>query len=388
MSLQDSSIFVFGYDAPATPLPQHEWDLIDVIPAKSTIMDYGYVIEERAIGCTRPELIETVVKRKSEISLVWTPETLKPVRPEQVPFLVEAFRQLEARKARDWMSWGAGLLAFGLLLALLVQGWDMLKHNFLFVIGASGLAAGNWKYWRSRNYMQEDAISDASAARFDAWIQKRIVSGYTICILACFIVVNIFKGMAVDSVALTGLVKPAVWRGEVWRLFTATLMHASFTHLFFNALALFYLSKLVEQTIQRAFVPLLFFVCAVIGSVFSLLLYPHTISLGASGGVMGLLGFIAIAAYFDRTKYPPRYFKRVIVMMLLLVGFELIAFESIEIDNAAHLGGLVAGLMLGWLCAKQQRAPLSGKLLQLTSIAGVLAVISTAALAVYLMIRG
>ena len=47
------------------------------------------------------------------------------------------------------------------------------------------------------------------------------------------------------------------------------------------------------------------------GSV-SLVLYPNTTSAGASGGLMGLLGFITVAAYVDREKYPPKYLKHLI----------------------------------------------------------------------------
>src|ERR1700752_345391 len=386
MSLPDLSIDVSGHDAPAQPLPQHEWDLTDRILAKSAIMDYGYVIKERAIGCTRKELIESVFQRTSEISHVWTPETPATVRPEQVPFLIEAFRKIQAREARNWITWSAGLLGVGLLLALVSEGWAVHKHNYLFVFGAFGLAAGNWKYWRSRTYMQEDAISDASTARFETWIQKKGLNGYTITTLACLIVVSIFQGMAPDSVALIGIVKPAVWRGEVWRLFTGTLLHTGFNYLFINVLTLFYLSKLVEHAVQRALVPLLFFVCAVVGSVFSVVLDPHTTSTGASGGIMGLLGFIAIVAYLDRTKYPPEYFKRVITITLFFVALELFAFDSI--DAAAHLGGLVAGSLLGWLTGRKKQTPMPGKLLQLGGIAGLFAVISTTVFAVYRLIAG
>ena len=180
--------------------------------------------------------------------------------------------------------------------------------------------------------------------------------------------------------------KSAVWRGEVWRLFTATLMHVSFYHLLLNALGLIYISSVVEQTIQRAFVPLLFLVSAVVGSLFSVLLSPQTTSIGASGGIMGLLGFIMIAAYLDRTKYPPGYFKR--MMAVTLFFGSLPAFGFYFMDNAAHLGGLVTGLTLGWLCTRLKQVPIKGKLLRLASATGVVAVVSTAVFAIYRISNG
>lgn len=384
MSLQNSSIPVFGYDAPATPSPQHEWDLPNQAPAKSTIMDYGYIIKDKAVGCTPQELIETLVQRKKEITFVWTPETSKPVRPEQVLFLIESFRRIEVKDARLYLGIGAAVLFAGLLGVVGDRDWDPVASNLCFLVGGTALAAGNWKYWRARNYTQEDAVSDASDTRFTNWLKKRSVSGYTITIIASMIVVTVLQGLAVDGAARAGLVKPAVWRGEFWRLFTASLMYQSFSYIYGGTLLLIHFSKVIEQAMQRAFVPLLFLVSAVVGNLFSVILQPHTTSEGSYGGIMGLLGFIVIAAYLDRTKFPPRYFKRMLAIAVALGALSLIA--SNYIDSAANLGGLLTGVTLGWLSTKWKRAPITGKLLRLGSVAGVLGVVATAVFAIYRII--
>lgn len=345
MSLQNSSTIVTGVNAPA--LPQHEWDVTGWIPDKPAGLDYGYVVDGQTIGSTREQLIETLVQRGSQISFVWTTDTPEPVRPEQVPVLVAAFHRIQIKEARTAILWSVGLVAFGVVLALGFQDWTFLYHNIFFVFGAVGLVEGIWKFKRSRNYTQEDAVSDASAARFATWIKDRNLSGYTTILMACIVVVTVVQAFVEDSIALTGLVKPAVWRGEVWRLFTATLMHANLTHFWMNALGLIYVSKIIEHTMQRAYVPLVFLVTGAIGSVFSVVLYPHTTSVGASGGIMGLLGFITIAAYLDRKKYPPKYFRQMIEGIVVVGAFGLFGFAFI--DNAAHLGGVAGGLLLGYL---------------------------------------
>ena len=75
---------------------------------------------------------------------------------------------------------------------------------------------------------------------------------------------------------------------------------------------------------------------------------------------MGLLGFIAITGYLDRTKYPPRYFKRVIALTALFGTLGLFGIPIV--DNAAHLGGLVSGLVLGWLCTRVKATQHTGTL--------------------------
>jgi membrane associated rhomboid family serine protease len=135
-------------------------------------------------------------------------------------------------------------------------------------------------------------------------------------------------------------------------MFTATLMQAGPTHFLLNFIALVQLGKIIEHTIHRALVPWVFLFSAVVGSVFSVVLYPNSTSVGASGGLMGLLGFITMAAYFDRTRFPPRYFR---IMMEGIVSVGLLGlFGFAFIDNGAHLGGLLCGLWLGWICFRNK----------------------------------
>ena len=101
---------------------------------------------------------------------------------------------------------------------------------------------------------------------------------------------------------------------------------------------------------------------------------------------MGLLGFITIAAYFDRTRYPPKYFRQMIQAIVLVGAFGLFGFAFI--DNAAHLGGLVGGLLLGWVLFRRDGQPIKAheKLLKFASIAALLALGFIAAFAVYRML--
>ena len=381
MALHESSIFVGGYDAPAKPLPQREWDVPDSVPPKSTIMDYGYVIKGQTIGCTRDELVDSLLQRGGAISFVWTPDTPEPVRPEQVPLLIGVLRENETDSARKWVLWGGAVVAFAVIVAFVSESWGDFSRDVVITLGALLMAAGNTKYWRSRSYTQEDAVNDASAGRFETWVQKKTVSTYTTAVIGLLGAVSIVAGIAVDSNALAGLVKPAVWSGEVWRLFTAPLLQSELTHFIVTAAGLVYFSKRTEQVLHRAFVPLLFFVSAVAGSVFSLMFDPLTTPLGsAAGGLMGLVGFIAMASFLDRTNYPARYFQRMILMMVLFFGVSIFGFEPF--DPATGAGGIVAGGILGWLSVKLKPPSISEKLLKVAGVGGVLGVAATAAFAI------
>ena len=331
---------------------QHQWDLPDVLPAKLEGVKYGYVSGGRSFASTREHLIG-LVQRGQNISFVWTPDTPEPVYIETIPFLLDALRVDQRRTGRNTILWGTGLVSTSILLAFVFQEWRLVYRNFFFVLGAVFLTEGIWTYWRSRHYTQSQAISDRSTERFREWLKKRSLSGYSITLMACIVVVGIVRYLAEGAIDIAGLVKPAVWNGEIWRLFTATLMHANFTHFWMNFVALVFLSKIIEQTVQRACVPLVFLLTAPVGSLFSVFLYPNSTSVGASGGIMGLVGFITIASYFDKTRYPSTYFRH----MIEATGFTALLglFGFAFIDNAAHLGGLVGGLLFGWFLFRNER---------------------------------
>ena len=218
-----------------------QWDLLDAVPAKPVVWDYGYFINGQANGSTREKLID-LVQRGTEVNFVWTPDTPEPVYPERVPFLLNAFRINLRRQARKTIIIGAALIAFGIALAVLFQEWSLVYRNFLSVIGAVSVIEGIWRYAQSRQYSLEHAVRDASTARFTAWIKEKSLSGYTVTVGVCIVVVSAAQIFPDDAIKAAGLVKPAVRNGEIWRLLTATLMHANFTHFWLNFLALLHFS--------------------------------------------------------------------------------------------------------------------------------------------------
>jgi len=359
---------------------------MSMIPSNPAASDYGYVVKGRPVAATRESLIE-VVRYNPAVTYVWTPDTPEPVLPQTIPFLLEVFRTNLRKQARTAILIGIALVLLSIAAAIVFHEWSLLYRNLFFVIGALALTEGIWQYARLRHYTQEDAISDVSAARFTEWLKTKAVTGYTFTLAACIVVVGMAQLLSTDPIGPAGLVKPAVRDGQIWRLFTATLMHANFIHFWMNSLALIHLSKTVEQTVQRACVPLVFLFSGAVGSVLSVLLYPNTTSIGASGGLMGLLGFITIAARYDRTRYPLRYFRLMIEAIISVGLLGLIGFAFI--DNAAHLGGLIGGLFLGWLCFRKNERWINEneKLVKGAGAAALFALIVIAAFAVYRLVR-
>lgn len=365
-----------GKTGEVPPTAQHEWDATGWVPEKPPVCDYGYVARGNAVGCSREELIHTLLSRGPfEIKFVWTPDTPQPVFPEKVPLLLETFKKLAVRQAWKAIGLGLGLIAFGVLVALIAEDWSLLYFNIFSVFGAVALVEGIWQYWRSRRYSLADAEADASGFRFDSWVKNKRISGYTFGLGASIVIVGAVQVLAIDenSIELAGLVKPLVWQGEVWRIFTCCLMHASFMHFWLNLLVLLHFARTIESLVGRWCVPIIFLVSSACGSVFSLFLYPNSTSVGASGGIMGLVGFITVAAYFNKTRFPPKYVRRTIEAIIFVALFGLFGFAFI--DNAAHLGGLCGGLALAWLFKARSPNSLSEKLKARSSMLSIAALV-------------
>lgn len=137
-------------------------------------------------------------------------------------------------------------------------------------------------------------------------------------------------------------------QGEWWRLFTATLLHGGPLHLVLNGVGLFLGGVVLEGLLGRAWLGALFVIGALGGSVASVLINdPGTVSVGASGAIMGLLAAAMVASY----RLPPAHRApiQMPLMQMLVPSLIPITFHnsSGHIDFAAHIGGALAGLLAG-----------------------------------------
>ena len=266
---------------------------------------------------------------------------------------LDAFKRKSRSDANSNIIWGSGfiLLHAGLLVFGVIAFSDLFRSLF-FIIGVAGLAAGLWEYYGSKKLTLVDLRNHNEAQTFTKSVEKSAIP-YTTAILGCLIVVAVPEFIAGEneSIQAAGLVKSAVWDGEVWRLLTCATLHVNFMHIWMNGQALVGLGRMIESLTNRAYLTIVFLPSAVCGSVFSLLLMPNTTSAGASGGLMGLVGFLAVLGYRRKEILPPGYFKSILMNICFMGVIGLIGFAII--DNAAHLGGLLAGVVCGLILIKK-----------------------------------
>ena len=150
-------------------------------------------------------------------------------------------------------------------------------------------------------------------------------------------------------VRLLWLEHAAVTDGELYRLLTVTLVHANFIHLFFNMYALYLLGPVVETIWGPRLFGLFYVLSALAASTASFALGPGP-SVGASGAIFGLVGVLLAGTRVHHPVLDRR--ARAIVPQLGMIVVINLAFGFLaggQIDNAAHIGGLLAGLWLGFV---------------------------------------
>lgn len=145
--------------------------------------------------------------------------------------------------------------------------------------------------------------------------------------------------------------------GQWWRLMAAAFLHGGPLHLFMNMAALYSLGSLSERVLGPVRLAAFYLAAALISSVTSALFLPSGVpSVGASGAILGLCGLLLAPSLRRHPGFPQALAERLKLWLwrptLLLFGLGL-AFKALDLplqfDNAAHLGGLLSGLALGYL---------------------------------------
>lgn len=164
---------------------------------------------------------------------------------------------------------------------------------------------------------------------------------------------------ACDLLTILELDKVLVAAGELYRLWSVTLVHAPIQqmplHLIFNMYLLYLTGPVVEKLYGRWVFLLLYLVAAAGGSLASFAIGTspdQRLAVGASGAVFGMFGLL-IAAEFIHRPALDRQSRGVVGQLVALVILNLVLGFTIlgNVDNWAHIGGLVTGLWLGVLLA-------------------------------------
>ena len=194
---------------------------------------------------------------------------------------------------------------------------------------------------RAANRYFGRARADGAVAPMVTWAILAVTVGIGVASL-------LDRDLAALAFGLFGLDKEAVAAGEIHRLLTVVLVHDNRLpiHLISNMYALFLVGPLVEGLYGRVRFLAAYLLAAAAGSTASFLINPGVDSVGASGAIFGLFGLLFVTLRVHRpvlTRQARSLTGQIgfLIVLNLIIGF---SFSGV-IDNAAHVGGLLAG---GW----------------------------------------
>ena len=323
----------------------------------------------------------------SRVCLVWTPDHSRMVLPEEVPSLHDAVIVSRNRWVKTDLEDYTGKLRWAGIVFSLLFGWTLLRYlghfsgksfalfdqvrfalretvndttievGFLLLI--MFVAIPWYQAWKRDRELAKFAASGLAEAtptmRFEIWLERQNApfTRVFLLLIALVGVVQLFPGNASEA---AGLTRNAYFRDhEWWRLLTAPFLHGNPIHFALNAAALLYLGKRLEVFARWPHLPLVFLFSAVMGGLTSVTDYfretaaitvvktASITSVGASGGLMGWLGFLLVFETLH-SRLVPKSARRRLAAAVVLTGVIGI-IGHVFIDNAAHAGGLFAGMV-------------------------------------------
>ena len=364
---------------------------------------WGWVdFKKKSHPCDTPEALIKAIRedRGSGVDLVWIPGHPHLMLPEEMPDAAAAVLATRQRRATEDLLEAVGRVRwFGCLLAglavyMFYQGWvyapgsatpaEHLHFAWHTVLASMSMGItllmflifGFIPWYQARKRLRDlakqthgDLAAGVPLLRFEAWLawQNAPVTRVFLGLLGLVALAQLFRkeqssGMLAlvslfdnwDGIPAAGLVKERYLHGEWWRLFTAPLLHGNVVHLLMNASALAYLGKRIEAFARWPHLPLVFLFAACVGGEASARFITAP-SVGASGGLMGWLGFLLVFESLH-SRLVPRPAKRRLLAGVILTGMiGVIGFRFI--DNAAHLGGLLAGMLYAFIVFPKSDSP-------------------------------
>ncbi len=145
---------------------------------------------------------------------------------------------------------------------------------------------------------------------------------------------------------------PYTLGGQYWRLITAMFLHFGIIHLLGNMWCLWSLGQLAEKLLGSISVLGLYLLTGIGASLLSLSWDPMRVGAGASGAIFGLAGALISVVYFGQLGLQPEGRRKLLGYVVRFAFINLLFGLKAHVDNMAHLGGLVTGLLMGLFLAR------------------------------------
>src|SRR5688572_5738149 len=160
--------------------------------------------------------------------------------------------------------------------------------------------------------------------------------------------VNVMSPTGYDIILWGGNYSSLTLSGDWWRLLTCVFIHIGIIHLLFNMYALYMIGTYLEPLLGKSQYIIAYICTGIFASLASLWWHDIPVaSAGASGAIFGMYGIFL--AFLTTNLIPKKLRNALLQSILVFIGFNLLYGMKAGIDNAAHAGGLISGMLIGYL---------------------------------------
>lgn len=256
------------------------------------------------------------------------------------------------------------------------------------ITAASGVQATRLQARLPAQATHEFAVAQAEHSDFHARLDQLsprapvvpvlVAINLLVFVAMCVAGVGVFQPDGQAVLAWGSNYGPLTTSGQWWRLLSSTFVHFGLLHIAFNMWALYASGRMVERLFGSTRFVLLYLFAGVAASMVSVLWNPAVNSAGASGAIFGVFGGLLAFVMNPRNQVPQSVMVEHRNSTMLFAGYTLFYGAAHSgIDNAAHIGGLLAGLAMGFVLAR----PLTAEARRDASPSGVVLALGAGAIA-------
>jgi rhomboid protease GluP len=208
---------------------------------------------------------------------------------------------------------------------------------------------------------------DLTAQQQPARQARSAAGGVTIALIVMNVIVFLvmtFAGVGFFSPSAAAVLPwgadfgPLTMGGQWWRLVTSCFLHFGIVHIGMNMFILLQIGLFTEMLYGKARFLALYLLAGIAGNVAGLFLHPNTVSAGASGAIFGLYGGLLAFLLVRRGVVPTEAALKVAKSAGIFIAYNFVyGLASPNTDLEAHIGGLVAGFVVGCVLAWSRVAP-------------------------------
>ena len=169
------------------------------------------------------------------------------------------------------------------------------------------------------------------------------VTYFLIAVNVIFFIVPFLFGQSNSIIERFCVHGPSIRAGQYYRLITGMFLHAGLLHLGFNCYSLYVIGTQIENFLGKVKFLIIYIFSGIMGALFSMIFNGYTGSVGASGAIFGLMGALVYFGYYYRVYFGNVLKTQIIPLIVLNLA---LGFIQAGIDNFAHIGGLLGGIMI------------------------------------------